>query len=309
MQTIDVIDSHTGGEPTRVVMRGAPALRATSLADAVRELREEHDDFRRSVINEPRGSEILVGALVLPAFESGNAAAVVFFNNATYLGMCGHGMIGVAITLAAEGTLEIGTHSIETPAGSVSVTLHTANRVSIDNVESFRLQKNVKLEVPGIGAIHGDIAWGGNWFFLVTDHGQLLVSENVDALVTFTVRIRAALDKSTLRGTDGAVIDHIELCGPPSAPALADSRNFVLCPGKEYDRSPCGTGTSARLACLLEDGELEPGQVWRQESITGSVFEAKATVRNGRALPTISGDAYLTARATLLYDPRDPLKL
>lgn len=307
MKTIDVIDSHTGGEPTRVVTGGAPNLRARSVVDAVRELRDKHDEFRRAVINEPRGSDILVGALLLPAFEAGSAAAVIFFNNAAYLGMCGHGMIGVAVTMTAEGLLQAGTHRMETPAGTVTVTLHNANRVSVANVPSYRTQKGATLDVPGIGLVTGDIAWGGNWFFLPEEHGLAIAPDNIDQLTDYTVRVRAALDASELRGDNGQLIDHIELCGTPTAPDIADSRNFVLCPGREYDRSPCGTGTSAKLACLIADGKLADGQLWRQQSITGSVFEAAATVTGERVLPTITGDAYLTARTTLLYDDRDPL--
>ncbi len=309
MKTIDVIDSHTGGEPTRVVLRGAPPLRARSARDAVQELRDEHDEFRRAVINEPRGSEILVGAVLLPPADPQSAAAVVFFNNAAYLGMCGHGMIGVAVTLAAEGLLQTGTHQIETPAGTVTVALHDANHVSVTNVISYRLKKNAALAVPGIGEIKGDIAWGGNWFFLIEQHGQAILQTNIDALIDYTTRVRTALDASALRGANGELIDHIELCGPPSAPAIADSRNFVLCPGREYDRSPCGTGTSARLACLIADGDIEPGQRWRQQSITGSVFEARAALDNGQVVPTISGYAYLTARSTLLFDSADSLPI
>jgi 4-hydroxyproline epimerase len=309
LKTIDVIDSHTGGEPTRLVMRGAPRLRALSAADAVRELHSEHDEFRRAVVNEPRGSEILIGAVLLAPADPGNAAAVVFFNNAAYLGMCGHGMIGVAVTMAAEGLLQAGTHRFETPAGTVTVTLHSANHVSVANVASYRTKKSVLLEVPGIGSVQGDIAWGGNWFFLIEEHGQDISGANIDALVEYTARVRAALDNSTLRGSNGELIDHIELCGPPSSPDVADSRNFVLCPGREYDRSPCGTGTSARLACLIADSKLEAGELWRQESITGSVFEARAALQNGQILPTISGYAYLTARTTLLFDNRDSLPI
>lgn len=309
MNAIDVIDSHTGGEPTRVITRGAPPLRAASIVDAVRELRDEHDYFRRAVINEPRGSDILVGALLLPAFEPGNAAAVIFFNNAAYLGMCGHGMIGLTVTMAAEGLIHSGNHRIETPAGSVTVTLHDANHVSVANVASFRAHKDAVLDVPGIGAVKGDIAWGGNWFFLVEDHAQRISRDNVGALVDYTVRVREALDNSELRGSNGELIDHIELCGPPSSAAEADSRNFVLCPGREYDRSPCGTGTSARLACLIADGKLSAGEPWRQQSITGSVFAAEARVENGQIFPTIRGSAFLTARSTLLFDSEDALAI
>lgn len=304
---IDVIDSHTGGEPTRVVLHGAPALDASSAADALAKLRARHHGFRRALIDEPRGSDILVGALLLPAFDPASVATILFFNNVDFFAMCGHGTIGVAVTMAHEGTLQPGEHQFDTAAGPIKVTLRDAHRVSLQNVPSYRLQRAARLEVPDIGTVRGDIAWGGNWFFLVTEHEQRIHPDNIPALTRFTARIRQALDTSELRGAQGALIDHIELCGPPSDPQLADSRNFVLCPGNAYDRSPCGTGTSAHIACLIADGHLEPGQPWRQQSITGSIFEASGEICDNGIVPTITGDAFLTARATLLFDEQDPL--
>ena len=111
-----------------------------------------------------------------------------------------------------------------------------------------------------------------------------------------------------MRGPGGELIDHVELFGPPSDASVADSRNFVLCPGKAYDRSPCGTGTSAKLACLIEDGRIAVGDVWRQESITGSIFEASGELRKKQLYPTIKGTAFVTAEATLLFDPADPFR-
>lgn len=308
LEQIDVIDSHTGGEPTRVILAGGPVLDSLSLPDCVDELRRKHDSFRASVVNEPRGSDVLVGALLRPAQDAENAAGVIFFNNVGYLGMCGHGTIGVAVTLAAEGRLGVGTHSLETPAGTVTVTLHDANRVSVANVASYCYRRNVALDVDGIGTVHGDIAWGGNWFFLVSDHGQPLELANADNLTDWCWKLRLALDASTIRGAGGALIDHIELCGPPSNSRKADGRNFVLCPGKAYDRSPCGTGTSAKIACLLQSGDLLPGETWRQESITGSVFDAVGDLAGDHVLPTITGSAWVTGRTTLIFESGDPFR-
>jgi len=307
LASIDVIDSHTGGEPTRVIVSGGPEPVAATLADAVRELREEHDRYRRAVIDEPRGNESLVGAYLFPPRDRANAAGVVFFNNVGYLGMCGHGAIGVAVTLAHEGRLVPGDHRLETPAGTVALTLHDAHRVSVGNVASYRLLRNVEVDVPGLGSVHGDVAWGGNWFFLVEDHGLAIRPDNLESLCDYTRRVRRALDASDVRGANGALVDHVELCGPPSDPARADSRNFVLCPGGAWDRSPCGTGTSARLACLVEDGRLAPGETFRQEGISGSVFEAVARREDDRLLPTITGSAWITGRASLLFEAGDPL--
>jgi 4-hydroxyproline epimerase len=308
---VQVIDSHTGGEPTRVILSGGPRLRSASIGDRLRELKADHDAFRTAVINEPRGSEVLVGALLSPPQSPDSAAGVIFFNNVGYLGMCGHGAIGVAVTLGYEGRLGPGRHRLETPAGVVTIELHDRHRVSVVNVPSYRYRRQVALavgDIGNIGTVRGDVAWGGNWFFLVTDHGLTLDGGNVDALVDYCWRIRRALDDSDIRGAGGELIDHIELCGPPSDPAIADSRNFVLCPGKAYDRSPCGTGTSARIACLIEDGDLRPGELWRQESITGSLFEASGETDGEYVVPTITGCAFVTARNTLIFDANDPFR-
>ena len=278
------------------------------MAERLKILRSEHDWLRSAVVNEPRGSDVLVGALLCEPVNGQSAAGVLFFNNVGYLSMCGHGSIGLAVTLAHLGRLSVGEHRLETPPGDVTLTLHDRNRVSVSNVESYRYRRDVTIQVDGIGGVSGDIAWGGNWFFLVSDHGQTLDFANVDALTDYAWSIRRALEAAGIRGPDGEVIDHIELFGPPRDPATADSRNFVLCPGRAYDRSPCGTGTSAKVACLIEDGCLEPGETWRQESITGSLFEAVAEKTGDAVRPVITGSAYITGESTLLIDPEDPFR-
>jgi 4-hydroxyproline epimerase len=305
-QTVRVIDSHTGGEPTRVVISGGPELGSGTMSERLKVLSEEYDWFRSSVVNEPRGSDVLVGAVLCAPVNSENAAGTIFFNNVGYLGMCGHGSIGLAVTLAHAGRLQAGEHCLETPAGDVVLTLHDPNRVSVCNVPSYRFRSDVKLQVPEIGEVCGDIAWGGNWFYLISDHGQTLDYENVDTLTDYTWAIRRELDAQGVRGANGEFVDHVELFGPPSDPATADSKNFVMCPGKAYDRSPCGTGTSAKIACLIEDENLVSGKVWKQESITGSIFEARACVRQQTIYPIITGTAYITGEASLYYDPSDP---
>ena len=308
MRTIRVIDSHTGGEPTRVVVSGMPDLGGGTVADRARVFAEEHDAFRSCVVNEPRGSDILVGALLLPAVDPAAACGVIFFNNVGTLGMCGHGTIGLATTLRHLGRIEPGVHRVETSVGDIAMTLHPDGRTSVRNVPSYRLAKDIAVDVPGLGRIVGDIAWGGNWFYRIGDHGEVLTVRNAKHLTDVTSRIRAALERDGIAGADGAAIDHIELFGPPGDPAN-DSRNFVLCPGLAYDRSPCGTGTSAKLACLAADGKLKPGDIWRQESILGSVFEASYELGDTQAIiPTITGRAYLTADANLLVDEDDPFR-
>ncbi len=304
MQRLRAIDSHTGGEPTRVVLDGGPALTG-SLAERVDQLRRRHDDFRAAVCNEPRGSDVLVGALLTPPVDPDAAAGVIFFNNVGYLGMCGHGTIGLVTTLAWLGRLGPGRHRIETPVGVVTTELHPSGQVSVRNVPSYRLARGVAVEVPGHGRITGDVAWGGNWFFLCADHGLALDTGNLDALTDFGWRVRKALTAAGISGANGAEIDHIEFTGAGSRAGI-DGRNFVLCPGKAYDRSPCGTGTSAKLACLVADGKLAPGGRWRQEGIVGSVFEGSVELADGAIVPTITGQAWITADTTLILDPSDP---
>lgn len=303
--TVRAIDSHTGGEPTRVVVSGGPNLGGGTAAEKLERLRAHYDHFRAAVVNEPRGSDVLVGALLVEPSEASCAAAVIFFNNVGYIGMCGHGTIGVVTTLAHLGCMHAGCHRIETPVGIVETQLHESGEVSVQNVPSYRHAKDVEVQVAGYGRIRGDIAWGGNWFYLVEGHGQALEFANLDRLMDFTRKVRAALEEAHITGRDGQPIDHIELCGPSSQPGV-DSRSFVLCPGGAYDRSPCGTGTSARLACLAEDDLLQEGELWRQESIIGSVFEASYRRVDQGIVPTIRGRAFVTADASLILNAADP---
>ena len=308
VERIGIIDSHTGGEPTRVVISGGPDLGTGSMADRLQCFRSRYDEFRSAVVNEPRGSDVIVGALLCEPVDPAAAAGVIFFNNVGYLGMCGHGTIGLVVTLAHRGRIAPGEHRIETPVGDVRCVLHQSGEVTVENVPSYRLAKQVAVEVPGLGRVTGDVAWGGNWFYLVSDHGQRIDFEWVDSLTEIAWRIRQALVRNGVTGAGGQEIDHIELFGP-AVRADADSKSFVLCPGKAYDRSPCGTGTSAKLACLAADGKLAPGQVWRQESIVGSLFEGSFRAAGDRIVPSVKGSAYVTAEATLLIDPRDPFRM
>jgi 4-hydroxyproline epimerase len=305
-QRVKVIDSHTAGEPTRIVVSGGPDLGVGALSERRERFRTQYDCFRSAIVNEPRGSDVMVGALLCNSVDPACAAAVIFFNNVGYLGMCGHGTIGLIATLAYLERIEAGEHRIETPVGTVSAILHESGEVTVNNVASYRSAANVAIEVPGYGEVKGDVAWGGNWFYLVREHGSELTLSNIEALTNFTWAIRQALRANGITGSGGQEIDHVELFGPPGT-AEADSRNFVLCPGKAYDRSPCGTGTSAKLACLYADGKIREGQVWRQESIIGSVFEGTVRVRDGEVYPSIKGSAFVNAEAELVLDPRDPL--
>ena len=308
MHRIHVLDSHTGGEPTRLVVDGGPDLGSGPMAERLARFRAGHDRYRSAVVNEPRGSDVVVGALLCEPFEPGCAAGVLFFNNVGYLGMCGHGTIGLVATLEHLGRLGPGRHLVDTPVGVVPVELHGDGRVSVDNVPSYRHAAGVTVSVPDHGEVVGDVAWGGNWFFLVKEHGLPISLESVDALTDFAWRVRGALGSAGVTGEGGAEIDHVELFAP-SPVAGPHSRNFVLCPGKAYDRSPCGTGTSAKLACLFADGALASGDVYLQESVIGSVFEGSVLPdpdRPGGVRPRITGTAFVTAEATLLLDEHDP---
>jgi len=307
MQKIRFIDSHTGGEPTRVVLDGFPALPQLTLVDKLTALRTQHDHYRAATCTEPRASEITVGALLLPPVEADSVASVIFFNNVGYLGMCGHGTIGVIATLYYLGRIAPGLHRLDTPVGTVACKLAEDGMVTIENVPAYRHQKAVKVAVEGYGDVVGDIAWGGNWFFLVDAKDHPFGRSHIPGLLSFARAIRDALGKQGITGRDGALIDHIELFGTPSS-ADFDSRNFVLCPGSEYDRSPCGTGTSAKVACLAEDGKLLEGQHWQQESIVGSHFEAIYRRTAEGIIPVISGRAYMCGEGSLLIDADDPFK-
>ena len=349
---IQIVDSHTGGEPTRVVVSGGPDLGRGTMAERRLVFQEKFDEFRSAVVNEPRGSDVIVGALLCEPVDPANVAGVIFFNNVGALWMCGHGTIGLGVTLGHLGRIKAGTHRLETSVGLVTFDYDGANGVSFENVSSYRFAHNVTVEVEGVGPVTGDIAWGGNWFFLVdaasnvcldaqrkekTPHPSPLPAEpgrgdkaakpsvsvtrpstlvpqptfglaDVEQLTDLTWRIRQALERNGITGAEGGVIDHIELFGSPGD-AANHSRNFVLCPGRAYDRSPCGTGTSAKLACLFADGKLQPGDTWRQESILGSVFEGSVRLDGDQLIPRVTGTAYVTAEATLLLDPADPFQM
>jgi 4-hydroxyproline epimerase len=305
-RTVRVIDSHTGGEPTRLVIKGGPDLGRGPLSDRVKLFRARHDDFRSAVVNEPRGSDVMVGALLCEPVDTTCSAGVIFFNNVGYLGMCGHGTIGLIATLAYMMQIQPGEHKVETPVGTVTAILHDNQDVTVRNVASYRRAADVAVQVHGYGTVSGDVAWGGNWFFLVREHSQEVTLSNVERLTAFACAIKEALCANGVTGDGGKEIDHIELFASSQVPGI-DSRNFVLCPGNAYDRSPCGTGTSAKLACLYADGKIQEGQVWRQESIVGSVFEGCIQVRDGKVYPSIKGRAFVNAEAELVLDPRDPL--
>lgn len=304
-QRVHVVDSHTGGEPTRVVIQGGPNLGKGPLTERLAKFRGEHDAWRSAMVNEPRGSDVIVGALLCEPHDPSCTAGVIFFNNVGYLGMCGHGTIGLVATLGWMGRITSGQHRIETPVGVVEAQLHENGEVTVRNVPCYRHAKDAAVKIEDHGIFTGDVAWGGNWFYMLHTNKFEIALRNVEELTRFAWCVRHQLPLQGITGAGGAEIDHIELYGPATKP-YADSKNFVLCPGKIYDRSPCGTGTSAKLACLYDDGKLKAGEVYRQEGILGSVFEGSVEVKDGKIFPSIKGSAFVTGEAELNLDPRDP---
>jgi 4-hydroxyproline epimerase len=302
---IKAIDSHTCGEPTRIVVEGGPELGTGSLSIRKEKFRLNYDYIRSAVVNEPRGSDVIVGALLCEPEDPRCSAGVIFFNNVGFLGMCGHGTIGLVRTLGYMNRIKPGTHVIETPVGTVDAVLHESGEVTITNVPSYRYLKDIEIFVENYGHMKGDVAWGGNWFYLVEKHGLEINFKNLGTLTDCSKKVRKILSENGITGENGQFIDHIELFGPPSSNA-AHSRNFVLCPGDAYDRSPCGTGTSAKMACLYDKGLLSSGQVWRQESIVGTIFEGKLNVIGNKLYPQIKGSAYIIGESTLILDSSDP---
>jgi 4-hydroxyproline epimerase len=301
-QRIHIVDSHTAGEPTRVVVDGGPPLGRGTIRERVEIFRRDFDCYRSAVVNEPRGSDAVVGALLCEPSDPSCCAGVIYFNNSGYLNMCGHGTMGLAVTLEHLGRIAPGIHRIETPVGIVEAELHGNGEVTVNNVPSYRCAAGISLEVSGFGRVTGDIAWGGNWFFLTYDCPYELRVSNLEPLTAYAWAIRQELTRK-----DHSEIDHIEVYGPATIEG-ARTKNFVLCPGGSYDRSPCGTGTSAKLACLYAEGKIREGEVWRQESLIGSTFDGWVTVHDGSIHPHIRGAAFVNAEADLILNERDPLR-
>ena len=306
--TMRVVDSHTEGEPTRVVVDGWPQPRGATMAERRDDLRVNYDHLRRAVVCEPRGHDAIVGALLTPPVETGSAAGIVFFNNGTYLGMCGHGLIGVVRTLEYLGRLGTGKSYFDTPVGTVSAELSADGRVCIDATPATLHASDVAIDVPGYGRIVGDVAWGGNWFFITHASEVPVDMAHLVELSRFTQAIQDAIRAQGITGADGGDIDHIEISAPPERED-AHSRNFVLCSGGAYDRSPCGTGTAAKMASLHARGALDFGEEWRQEGIAGGMFTGWLTQGDaGELMPHVRGSAYITGDAMLRFQPRDPFR-
>ncbi|MEE2883652.1 MAG: proline racemase family protein [Planctomycetota bacterium] len=304
---IRYIDTHTAGEPTRVVVDGFPHLDGESIAERRDALIRDHDDLRAGIVREPRGHEAMVAALLLESSVKECAAGVIFFNNVGALGMCGHGAIGVVKALHQLGKIDTGSCKLETPAGIIESTLHPDGEISIRNVRSYRFAADVSLTINSGTEITGDVAWGGNWFFIAESPGISIEPARIDELIELCCEIRRALQSAGVTGASGAPIDHIEL-HESLEEEDAGVRCFVLCPGKEWDRSPCGTGTSATLACLHARGQLAEGDSWTQVGPLGTRFSSSYIADGTAIYPTIRGNAYISGEGWLHFDEDDPFR-
>ncbi len=303
-----VIDSHTGGMPTRVILDNAPDLGTGPLAERAQRLATEHEAFYKSVLLEPRGQPGMVAALLVPPVDPDCVTGVIYFDADAVLGMCGHGTIGLGVTLAHLGRITPGTSKIETPAGVITIDLHDTNTVSVTNVESRRVRKSVTVETTQYGPVTGDVAYGGNWFFILDPSPIPVAPENIRALTDMTIAIREACIAQSVGGEGGEPVDHVIFQDSSGTPDV-HSRNFVLCPDDNYDRSPCGTGSSARLACLAADGLLAPGAEIVQHSVIGSPYRLSYQPGpNGGVIPTLTGQAHIMADSTLVFAVNDPFK-
>lgn len=323
--SIQAIDSHTAGEPTRVVTGGLPAIRGATMADKRAGLQRAHDHLRRALVLEPRGHDAIVLAYLLSPCRAGADLGVVFANDAGYLGMCGHGAIGVATVAVATGMVAaqepVTELVLDTPAGAVACRVAVdggrPTSVTITNVPSFLFRQRVVVPVHGFGKVAADVAYGGNWFaFVEADQLGLMVEKNhLPVLMQAATAIREALVREGVRGRhpdrdDDEIIDHVKLFAPLDGPTPG-ARALTLCPGAAYDRSPCGTGTSAKLAVLHAKGELATGEWFRSQSVLGTEFRARVVSTtdvggNPAVVPEIEGSAWITGFATFVVDPDDP---
>jgi proline racemase len=303
-----VIDSHTGGEPTRVILSGGPDLGGGSLEEQAQRLATDHRDFLSAVLAEPRGQPAMVAALLVPPTSPDSVTGVIYFDVAAVIGMCGHGTIGLAVTLAHLGRIKPGQHQIDTRAGAVGVELLDPNTVRVRNIESRLVQQDLSIDVPGLGRVTGDVAYGGNWFFIIDPSPIAVETGNIRAMTDLAITIRDAANAQGARGEQGEPIDHVIFQHSVPDPAV-HSRSFVLCPDDTYDRSPCGTGSSARLASLAARGLLEPGAEIVHESVIGSRFTVsyQPGLKSG-VLPTLVGQAHIMGTSTLVFEPTDPFR-
>ncbi|MGO4268824.1 proline racemase family protein [Paenibacillus sp. TAF58] len=318
------IDTHTGGNPTRTVISGVPKLVGSTMSEKMLHMKTEYDWIRKILMYEPRGHGIMSGAILVEPCHPEADIGVIYIETGGYLPMCGHDTIGVCMALVETGMIPVTEPTtnlkIDTPAGLVEAELAVQNgkvqKVAFQNVPSF-LYKHVKVEVEGLGGVYCDIAYGGN-FYAITDArvlGLELTPSNADIIVKMAVNLRKSINQSVnvvhpeapyIRG-----LTHIEFYTDPTHPD-AHVKNTVIVPPGGIDRSPCGTGTSAKLAVMFAKGEIRMNEEFVHESIVGSLFRASVvgTTQVGSfpaVVTRIEGSAWITGMHTFFMHEDDEL--
>jgi proline racemase len=318
------VETHTAGQPTRIVVGGLPRLLGDTVAAKRDVVRTQHDGLRTFLTSEPRGHTGMYGAYLVEPSHPDASAGVIFFSTVNYDDMCGHGIIGVATALVAEGMVATAApetqFAVETPAGLVPVRARIAGgkaaSVILRSVPAFVLDLDVSVDVPEVGSVRGDVAFGGNWYFYVdaTSLGIPLDASHLGQLRSLGAAIKAALtglfDLRHPLNSDIAA-SFLGVSFVQRGPDERTQRNLVVEGPDFFDRSPCGTGTCGRLATLVARGELATGDTLRNDGLFGGHFLGTAvdtaTVGDYSAIiPEIEGSASITGYARFILEPDDP---
>jgi proline racemase len=321
----ETIDSHTMGEPTRIIVKGFPELAGNTMMERKKYLEENFDHYRTALMLEPRGHKDMFGAILTEPISKEADLGVIFMDTGGYLNMCGHGSIGSSTVAVETGLVKVTEPYtevvLEAPAGLIQARIKVekgkAVETSILNVPAFLYLKDVEVEIDGYGKIPLDISFGGSFFAMINAEkiGLTLNTENIGEITELGMKIiKKVNDTVEIKHPylDITTVDLAEFyCSPTNA--AANKKNVVIFGDNQVDRSPCGTGTSAKLALLYAKGELSIGEEFVYESITGSMFKGVITEEieiNGykAVLPQITGSAYITGFNRWVIDERDPLK-
>lgn len=325
-RVFSTIDTHTGGEPTRTIIGGLPYIPGKTIVEKMHYLKENMDWVRTSLMFEPRGHSVMSGVILTEPTTPEADIGVIFIETGGYLPMCGHDTIGVSTALVEAGIVkaeEPFTYiSLDTPAGLTRVKVHVENgkakSVTFRNIPSFVFAEDVEVTVPGFGRIKMDVAYGGNVYAILPAEavGLKILPENASEIIQKGKLVRDAVNKQVnIQHPEKPFINectHVQFYGEPTNPG-ANLKNTVFFADSGIDRSPCGTGTSARVATLYAKGELELNQEFLHESIIGSIFVARA-VEEAKVgpykavIPEVTGSAFVTAMSQFVIDPEDPHK-
>jgi len=326
MNSFKTIDTHTMGEPTRIITEGLPFIPGNNMMDKKNYLVEHFDYIRTMTMHEPRGHGDMFGAILMEPTKKEADIGVIFMDSGGYLNMCGHGSIGVSTILVDEGYVKveepITNITLDTPAGLVRAKVEVENKkakgVSIENVPAFLYKENIKIEISELGQVPVDISFGGSFFALVdSKYLNLKISlENIDEIIKLALIIREKINNKVKvihpNIPDINKVDLVEIYGKPTN-SIADLKNVVIFGAGQFDRSPCGTGTSAKLAYLHGKNKLKKNEYFVHESITGTMFkgrileEVKIGKYNG-IIPEIKGRAFIIGYSHLIAQEEDPFK-